>query len=326
MGIKIIGTGSYVPEKILTNFDIEKMVDTTDEWIRERSGITERRVAADDQATSDLATIAAQNAMSMANIEADELDLIVVATVTEDMSFPSTACIIQNNIKAVNAVCFDIHAACTGFIYGLDIVTSMMSSGRYNKAMLIGAEKLTTITDYEDRSTNFLFGDAAGAIIFSNTDDSKNCLLGSSLRSDGSFKDILNMPGGGSRVPIRENNVSDRLHYLKMDGPKVFKLAVNTMVKVSTEAIVAADVTVDELRWIIPHQANLRIINGVGKRLKVSTDKVFINVDKFGNSSSATTILSLDQLVRSGKVESGDKILLTAFGAGLTSGAAVLEW
>ena len=326
MGLRILGTGSYVPEKVLTNSDIEKMVDTTDEWIKTRSGISERRIASDDQATSDLGEIAANNALKMANIKSEELDLIIVATVTEDMAFPSTACLIQEKIKASNAVCFDIHAACTGFIYGIEIVSSMMKSGNYNNVMLIGAEKLTTITDYEDRSTNFLFGDAAGAIIFSKTDESKNCFCSSCLHSDGTHKDILKLPGGGSRIPLRENNIGERLQYLKMDGQKVFKLAVNMMCRTSYEALVKAELDIDDIKWIIPHQANIRIINGVGKRLKVPMERIFINIEKYGNTSAVTTILCLDQLVRAGKVENNDKVLLTAFGSGMTSGAAILEW
>ncbi|MFH1379472.1 MAG: beta-ketoacyl-ACP synthase III [bacterium] len=325
MGIKIIGTGSYVPDKIITNKDIEKMVDTSDEWITQRTGIKERRQADAETATSDLATHAARRALAHAQISASEIDLVIVATVTGDMMFPSCACIVQKNIGAHNAAAFDVAAACTGFIYGLSIVKNFMENGQYKTILLIGAETLTKITNWEDRSTCILFGDGAGAIILRKMETSSD-ILSVYLASDGAYGDLLKVPAGGSRIPASIASVKQKLHYIQMDGNAVFKLAVSRMFEAAKTAMELCGRTCADISLVIPHQANLRIIQALAKRLKIPMEKVFLNIQKYGNVSSATTVIGLDEAVKTGRIKEHDIIELVAFGSGLTWGAAAIQW
>jgi 3-oxoacyl-[acyl-carrier-protein] synthase III len=326
MGIKIIGTGSYAPEGILTNFDLEKVVDTSDEWIRTRTGMVERRIARDDETTSDMGVEAAKRALEMANVAPEDIDLIVVGTVTPDMRLPTTACIVQTKLGITGSACFDYQAACTGFIYGLEIVTALMKNNQsIKKALLIGTEKLSSVTDWSDRNTCVLFGDAAGAVVFSKKLETGDSVLSSALHADGTHGNILTIPGGGCLNPITAENVNDNLHCIKMEGNKVFKLAVNAMVGACKEALDLAHLSYEEIRWLIPHQANLRIIKAIGCRLDIPMDKVCVNIEKYGNTSVCTIMLALDELIRANKVNEGDRILITAFGGGMTWGAAVLK-
>lgn len=324
-GIKIIGTGSYVPEKVLTNKDLEKMVDTNDEWIVKRTGIKERRIADKDVATSDLATHAALRAIEDARISADEIDLIIVSTVTPDMFFPSTACIVQKNIKADNAAAFDISAACTGFIYGISVAKNFLENGQYETILLIGAESLTKITNWEDRSTCVLFGDGAGSIILRRMETQSN-ILSVYLASDGKYGDILKIPAGGSRMPASTKTINDKMHCIQMDGNLVFKLAVQRMYEAARKAMELCGKTCADISLAIPHQANLRIIQALAKKLKIPMEKVFLNVHKYGNVSSATTAIGLDEAHKSDRIKEGDIIELVAFGSGLTWGAAAIKW
>ena len=329
MGIKITGTGSYLPEKVLTNADLEKMVDTSDEWIRTRTGITERRIAAPDEASSDLAYKAAIKAMEMANISPDELDLVIVATITVDKITPSTSSILQRKIKAGRAACFDLQAACTGFLYALEIANAMMTgSKKYTKALICGVEKLSILTDWQDRNTCVLFGDGAGAVVLEKRTSSEDIggIISSKLGSDGNYSEILQVMAGGSFMPTSKETVEKRLHYLRMEGQEVFKSAVIAMSKACKEVLDESGVETSAIRWLIPHQANLRIIKSVGEKLQIPNEKVFVNVDKYGNTSAASVVIALDEIVRTGQVERGDYILLTAFGAGLTWGANLLRW
>lgn len=329
MSVKIIGTGSYVPERILTNDDLSEMVDTSDEWISTRTGIKERHIAADDQATSDLALGAAKNALAAANVRPAELDLIIVATVTPDKAFPSTACILQHKLGAGKCACFDLEAACSGLLYSLELADAMLKTRpAFSTALVIGAEKLTSLVDWEDRGTCVLFGDGAGALVLRGDDapDSENSLISGNLGADGDHKDILQVPAGGSAMPITAENLEQRAHYMKMEGQEVFKLAVNAMVKSCKDALADAGMNTSQVRWLIPHQANLRILKMVGNRLKIPVERIYINVDRFGNTSAASIGIALDELVRSGDVQKGDHLLLTAFGGGLTWGSLLIRW
>ncbi|NLM04403.1 MAG: ketoacyl-ACP synthase III [Clostridiales bacterium] len=321
----IIGTGSYLPEKILKNEELEKIMDTSDEWIRTRTGIISRRIADKEMATSDLATKAAINAMKNANITADELDLIIVATVTPDMAFPSTACIVQKNIGAVNAAAFDMEAACTGFVYALTIGEQFIKTGFYKKILIIGAEIFSKIIDWEDRNTAVLFGDGAGAVILVRTEKNTG-IISSYLGSDGKDGHVLTLPGGGSRNPINHKMIEDRLHYLKMDGSEVFKFAVRIMGNAALKVLEKADMTLEDIDFLIPHQANIRIIEASAKRLKLPMDKVYVNLNKYGNISAASVPVALDEAVREKRIKSGDNVLLVAFGAGLTWGSSLIKW
>jgi 3-oxoacyl-[acyl-carrier-protein] synthase-3 len=329
MGIKIIGTGSYVPERVLTNRDLEKMVDTTDEWILTRTGIAERRISADNEPSSEMALKASLRAIDMAKIKPEDLDLIVIATITQDRITPSTACILQSKLKAKNAACFDLQAACTGFLYSLEIVKALMSTNpKYKKALIIGVEKLSMIVDWEDRNTCILFGDGAGAVILEKRVGKTDIggILASKLASNGEYSELIKVPAGGSAIPSSADTIKKRMHYLSMEGQEVFKLAVNEMAKACQDVLARAKVDISEVRWLIPHQANLRIIKAVGNKLGIHDDKVYINVHKYGNTSAASVVIALDEIVRAGKVERGDYILLTAFGAGITWGANLLRW
>jgi 3-oxoacyl-[acyl-carrier-protein] synthase-3 len=321
----ITGVGAYVPARVLTNADLEKMVDTTDEWITSRTGIKERRIAADNEYTSDLALQAALRAMKDAGVTAEQLDLIIVATVTPDMVFPSTACLVQARLGAHRAAAFDLEAACSGFIYGLEIAQQFIMSRTYDMVLVIGAEKLSTAVDWQDRNTCVLFGDGAGAAILQNRPHSHG-LLTAVMGADGHKADLLMMPGGGSRCPARPESVAARLHYLRMDGRETYKHAVQVMETAATEALRRCELSVSDLQCIIPHQANQRIIDAVAERLGAKPEQMFVNVQKYGNTSAASVGIALEEAVRTGRVKRGDLILLVVFGAGLTWGAAVIEW
>ncbi len=321
----IVGVGSYVPERRLTNADLEEMVETSDEWITTRTGIKERRIASDDQFTSDLATEAARKAMSKAGVTGGGIDLVIVATITPDMPFPSTACLVQHNIGAVNAAAFDLEAACSGFIYALEIAQQFIMSRTYNTVLVIGAEKLSSIIDWKDRNTCVLFGDGAGAAILQNREQSHG-LLTACMGADGGKAGLLSMPGGGSRCPASSDSLDNRLHYLRMDGKETYKSAVTAMHRAALKALERCQLNITQIKCIIPHQANLRIISAVGDRLGAKKEQVYINVDKFGNTSAASVAIALDQAVENGVIERGDLILMVVFGAGLTWGAAVIEW
>lgn len=324
---KILATGSYMPEKVLTNAELEKMVQTSDEWITTRTGIKERRIADEKTATSDLAVKAAKAALAEAKLDPLDIDVILVATITPDMFFPSTACFVQKELKADNAAAFDISAACSGFIYGLAIAKSFIESGLYKNVLLIGAETLSKITDWEDRNTCVLLGDGAGAMVLTrSTKEDSHGILSVYLGADGNYDKLLYMPGGGSRNPATEQTLHDKQHYLKMEGREVFKIAVPKMADAAKKALEIAGKTIEDIALIIPHQANIRIIEAVAKRLDAGIDKVFINLHKYGNTSSATTIVALDEAIKEKRIKRGDLIELVAFGGGFTWGAAVIQF
>ncbi len=323
--VGILGVGKYLPEKILTNADLEKMVDTSDEWITTRTGIKERRIAAKEEASSDLATKAAKEALKAANLKASNLDLIIVATITPDMPFPATATFVQANLGAKNAFCFDISAACAGFIYAITVAQQFIARGTCKNALVIGAETLSRITDWEDRSTCVLFGDGAGAVVLAETAPTGG-ILSVYLGSDGTKTGLLQTPGGGSRYPATAATVKDKLHYLKMEGNEIFKVAVTSMAEAAQMALKKAKLKCADVNWIIPHQANLRIINAVAKRLGFVNAKVYLNIEKYGNMSSASTAIALCEAVEEGKIKKGDIVLLDAFGAGLVWGAVIIKW
>ncbi|HTY86253.1 MAG TPA: beta-ketoacyl-ACP synthase III [Candidatus Acidoferrum sp.] len=321
----ITGVGSYVPAKVLTNADLEKMVDTTDEWITTRTGIKQRRLAAKDEFTSDMAARAAVQAMKRAGVTADQIDLIIVATITPDMPFPNTASLVQRKIGAKRAAAFDVEAACSGFIYALEIGQQFIMSRTYDTVLVIGAEKLSSITDWQDRNTCVLFGDGAGAAILQNRPHSHG-LLTAVMGADGDKAELLFMPGGGSRCPATLDSVNARQHYLRMEGKETFKNAVQAMYGAAQEALRRCELDIAKINCIIPHQANRRIIDAVGERLGAAPEQLFVNLDKYGNTSAASVAIALDEAVSSGKIQRGDLVLMVVFGAGLTWGAAVIEW
>jgi 3-oxoacyl-[acyl-carrier-protein] synthase-3 len=323
--VSITGVGSYVPERVLTNADLERMVETSDEWIRTRTGIRERRIASDNEATSDMAAESARRALAAAGLTAADVDLIIVATITPDMLFPSTACLVQQKLGATRAAAFDIEAACSGFVYALEIGSHFVQCHTYDTVLVIGAEKMSSVIDWTDRNTCVLFGDGAGAAVLQNR-PSAHGLLTTCLGSDGGKADLLEMPGGGSACPATADSVARKLHFLRMDGKETFKNAVNAMVSAANEALDRCGLTVDQIRCIIPHQANQRIINAVAERLDAKPEQLFMNVDRFGNTSAASVAIALDEAVREGRIGRGDLVLLVVFGAGLTWGAAVIEW
>ena len=323
--VSIVGTGSYLPKRVLTNADLAKMMDTTDEWITTRTGIKERHIAAADQATSDLAAEAARRALRQAGLTAEDLDMIIVATVTPDMFFPSTACFVQKAIGAGRAVCFDLEAACCGFLFALETARQFVGSGAITTAMVIAAEKLTAITDWEDRSTCVLFGDGAGAVIVRNRPGVRG-IIATAMASDGNLGHLLSFPGGGSRNPATVQTVKDRLHFLKMAGKEVFKYAVGSMLSASKEALKKANMTIDDVDCVIPHQANMRIIRAVGERLGSPIEKYYNILERTGNMSAASIPVALDEAVRAGFIKHGAIVLMMAFGGGFTWGATLLEW
>ena len=314
--VGILGVGSYVPDMIVTNEDLKKYMDTSDEWIRERTGIRERRFASPEQATSDLATEAARKALEHAGVAAEEIDLIIVGTISPDMLLPSTACLVQNNIGAINAGAIDLSAACAGFNYGLIMGSQMIKAGGCNKVLVIGAETLTRIVNISDRGTGIIFADGAGAVVLGEIEPGYG-MLSFDMGSDGS---------GGSRIPATEESVKAGLHTIKMDGSEVFKFAVRIMGKTVDTSLAKAGLSTDDIDVLIPHQANHRIIQSAAKRIGVSMDKVVMNVDKYGNTSAGSVPIALDEAVKQGKINTGDIVVLVGFGAGLTWASCIMKW
>lgn len=320
----IAGMGKYLPEKVMTNKDLEKIVDTNDEWIKSRTGIEKRRIAADDVPSSELGLKAARAALKNAELDAEDLDLILVATVTPNMPFPATACIIQDELGANKAAAFDLEAGCSGFVYGLSVASQFIETGMYNNILVIGTETLSKIVNWEDRTTCVLFGDGAGAAVLKPTESGG--ILASHLGSDGSGKDALYIPAGGSQKPTTEETVKNNEHYLVMEGNRVFKFAVKTMSKASLKVLKQAGLKKEDIDLLIPHQANTRIIDASAKRLKLESDKVYVNLPEYGNTSGASVPIALAEAEEKGLIKNGDIVLLVAFGAGLTWASAVMEW
>ncbi|NUU76396.1 beta-ketoacyl-ACP synthase III [Paenibacillus xylanilyticus] len=323
--VGVIGTGKYVPEKILTNSDLEKMVDTNDEWIVSRTGIKERHIAAPDQATSDLAYEAAIKALESAGMTGSDLDLIIVATITPDSAFPSTACILQDKLGAKGAAAFDLSAACSGFVYGLATATSFIQSGMYNNALVIGADCLSRITDYTDRNTCVLFGDGAGAVVVGEVPEGRG-FKSFDLGAEGAGGGLLQLEGGGSRLPASAETVENKKHYIYMNGREVFKFAVRVMGTATVEVLRKAGLDRTDVDLFVPHQANIRIIQSAMQRLELPEEKVVVNVDKYANTSAASIPLALVEAAEEGRMKAGDTILMVGFGGGLTWGASVLVW
>jgi 3-oxoacyl-[acyl-carrier-protein] synthase-3 len=303
------------------------MVDTSDEWIRARSGIRERRIASADQATSDLAVLAGQRALDDAGTKASDIDLLIVATITPDLPMPATACFVQHKLGIpATAACFDVNAACSGFIYGLDVACAMIASGRYRKALVIGAEKLSSIVDWQDRGTCLLFGDGAGAAVIGTSGKSAVGLIGTRLGALGEDTDLLCIPAGGSRTPTSAETVARRDHFIKMKGKEVFKLAVRVMEEAARDILEQHGLAAHQIGLVIPHQANLRIIDAISQYLELPVDRFFVNVDRYGNTSAASIPIALDEARKAGRIKDGDLTLLVAFGAGLTYGSALIRW
>jgi len=322
--VKFLGIGSSAPDKVLSNVDFEKMIDTSDEWIRSRTGISERRIAEPEVASSDLAYEASIKALEDANIGPEDIDGIIVGTITPDFIFPSTACVLQGRLGAYQAFAFDVLAGCSGFIYALHVAKGLIQGGTAKKLLVVGAETLSKIMNYEDRTTCILFGDGAGAAVISVSETPG--ILSSCLGANGDGWDLLYMPGGGSRIPTSEESVKNGSHFLKMEGKEVFKEAVKALQNSSLEAIEQAGITPDDIDLLIPHQANYRIIDAVRRRLELPEDKVFCNLDRYGNTSSASVPIALDEAVKSGRLKKGDIVVFSAFGAGFTWGASVVRW
>lgn len=321
---KIVGLGKYLPPKVLTNSDLEKLVDTSNEWITTRCGIKERRIVEKGVGSSQLAYQASLVALKRAGIKPQDLDLIIVATITPDRQFPSTACYLQHYLKASHACCFDISAACAGFVYALTSAWQMLKGGLYKNALVVGSEVLSSVTDWKDRSTCVLFGDGAGAAVLCGTN--KGGFLSSYLGADGSQADILLIPAGGSRQPASEGTVKDRQHYIKMKGNELFRIAVRLMVNAAQKALKEAGLTAQVVDLLIPHQANERILSAVAKRLKMTSDKVYVNIDRYGNMSSASSAVALCEAYEEGKIKKDNIIMFDAFGGGLVWGSCVIKW
>ena len=322
--VKFLGIGSATPEKVLSNLDFEKMIDTSDEWIRTRTGISERRIAEPEVASSDLAYEASLKALEDANMTAEDIDGIVVGTITPDHIFPSTACVLQSRLGAKNAFAFDVSAGCSGFLYALHVAKGMIQGGTNKNLLVVGAEVLSKIMNYDDRTTCILFGDGAGAAVIAASDTPG--IMSSCLGSNGDHWNLLWMPAGGSRIPTSEESLKNGDHFLKMEGKEVFKEAVKALQSSTLEAIKQADITPDQIDLLIPHQANFRIIEAVRKRLELPEEKVFSNLDRYGNTSSASVPIALDEAVKSGRLKKGDIVVFSAFGAGFTWGASVVRW
>jgi 3-oxoacyl-[acyl-carrier-protein] synthase-3 len=321
----VTGTGSALPSRVVTNFDLEKMVDTSDEWITTRTGIRERRVAAENEYLSQFATDASRKALEMAKVPAEEIDLIVCATVTPDRIIPATSCTIQENLKATRAAAFDLAAGCSGYIYALAVADRFLTGGGYRHALVIGGEILSKYVDWKDRTTCILFADGAGATVLSAREGDAG-ILATALRADGSMADFIHVPAGGTLLPTSERTVREGLHYIRMKGNETFKIAVRSIEEVSREVLQIAGLTTSDIDHYIPHQANRRIIEAVGSRLGLKPEQLYLNIDRVGNTSSASIPIALDEVARAGRIRPGDTLLFAAFGAGLTWGAALLRW
>lgn len=324
--VAIAGTGAYAPDRVMTNHDLQKIVDTTDEWIVSRTGMKERRIAGPETATSDLAAEAGRRALADAGLAAADVEMIVVATITPDYPFPNTACVVQDKIGAKKAFCMGLEAACSGFVYAVETARNFIATGAVNNALVIGAEKMSSILDWKDRATCVLFGDGAGAVVLKPARDGDRGILMTALGSDGSLTQLLLVPAGGSRKPATAETVAAREHFLRMSGKEVFKHAVTNMVRSAQTALARAGLTVADVDWIIPHQANLRIIAAIGDRLGVPPEKFVVNVQTYGNTSGASIGLALDEAVRDGRIRKGHIVLFVAFGGGFTWGAMAVEW
>ena len=324
MKSRILGTGAYVPDRILTNADLEKMVDTSDSWIIERTGIRERRIVGQEEACSDLATKAAVNALAKAGISPSQLDLIIVGTCTGDSPLPSTACLVQQKIGATRAAAFDLNAACCGFVYSLALADAYVKTG-LQYVLVIGAEVMSSITDWTDRNTCVLFGDGAGAVVVGKADGDDG-VLSVHLHGDGEHSELIQVPGGGSRFPASEQTLNDKLQFVQMKGNETFKVAVKTMEEAVREVLTFNDHSIEDVDVFVPHQANIRILKAVAQRLKFPLEKTVINLDRFGNTSAASIPLALDEAVASGRIRCGDHVLLAAFGAGLTWASSLIRW
>lgn len=323
---RIIGTGSYLPERVLTNAEIERMVETSDQWIVERTGIRERRIAAPSEATSDLAAVAGRRALEASGVRASDVDVILVATATPDMLFPATACLVQTRLGgATHAFAFDLSAACTGFVYGLSVADQYVRSGAARTVLVIGAEVLSRVIDWTDRTTCILFGDGAGAVVL-RAEHGDRGILSTHIHADGSLWDFIHVPGGGSRHPPSEDTLVRRLQFLRMKGSETFKVAVRTLEETALEALKANGLSIGDVQWFVPHQANRRIIEAVGARLELPAERVVMNLERVGNTSAASIPVALDELVRAGRVSPGHTLLFAAFGAGLTWGSAIVRW
>lgn len=320
----ILGLGMYLPDNVLTNKDLEKMVETTDEWIITRTGIKERRIARNDEATSDMAVNAAREALKDARLKPEDIDLIIVATITPDMFFPATACIVQAKLGAREIPAFDVSVACSGFIYGLAIASQFISLGTYKHALVIATEKLSAITDWNDRATCVLFGDGAGAAVLGPVEEGG--ILSMSLGANGKQGDLIKLPAGGSRIPATKESIEGRMHFIKMNGTELFKHAVRVMADAALGATRPLGLTAKDIKLVIPHQANIRILNAVAKRMGLSEDQIYLNIERYGNMSAASSAVALVEAVKKGLIKKGDKIVLDAFGGGLTWGAMVIEW
>ncbi|MBK1878644.1 beta-ketoacyl-ACP synthase III [Pelagicoccus mobilis] len=321
------GTGSYTPQKALTNNDLSKIVDTSDEWIFTRTGIRERRIAAEGETSSTMGAEAGIRAIENAGLSPEDIDVVVVGTMTPDMPFPSTACLVQDKIGIPNAISFDVEAACSGFLYIMEVAAGLLATGRYRNALIIGAEKLSSILDWEDRTTCVLFGDGAGAAVLGHAEPGEDRgIIDFKLGSDGSKANMLHQPGGGCAIPPSPTSINDRQHFLKMRGQEVFKQAVRVMGQAAVEILEQNGVEADQLKCVVPHQANMRIIDSLSSRLHIPIERFFLNLDKYGNTSAASIPIALDEAARAGRLERGDIILLVAFGAGLTWGSTLLRW
>jgi 3-oxoacyl-[acyl-carrier-protein] synthase-3 len=323
---RIVGTGSAVPKKILSNADLEKLVETSNEWIVSRTGIKERHIAAEGEHFSDLCTRAAEQALKRSHVKAEDLDMILVGTISGDMPFPATSCLVQRNIGATNAAASDVGAACVGFLYALHLADGLIGSGKAQNVLVIGGEILSRYVDWTDRNTCVLFGDGAGAVVLQATKGDHG-ILGSLMKSNGNYHDFICMPGGGSDRPANDpKSIDERLPFIKMKGNETFRVAVKMMVDVSSELLAEQGFTQEQVDLFIPHQANLRIIDAVGEKMKIDPNKVYKNIDRYGNTSAASIPIALEECVREGRVKAGDMVLLTAFGAGLVWGSVLLRW
>ena len=322
--VGIIGLGEYLPPKVLTNRDLEKMVETTDEWITTRTGIKERRIISNGMLTSDLGKLASEEALKEAGLAPEEVELLIVASISPDMPFPATSCIVQNKLGAKNAAAFDVAAACSGFVHALTVAKQFIASGTYKNALVVGAEALSTVVDWKDRNTCVLFGDGAGACVLAPVE--RGGILTTYLGSDGQYSDLLMMPGGGARYPTSSKTLEEGLHCLKMNGSEVFKQAVRIMAESVEKVLADCNLSIEEVGCLIPHQANMRILQAMSERLRFPIEKVYLNLDRYGNMSSASTATALCEAVREGRVKKGDIVVLVAFGSGFVWGSCVIQW